>query len=184
MEDIDAILSNIDWCPIDIPKFPYPDMYLELNGQSYFWDMNRMDKDGCLDTELVDRYPLLANWFAMLPYTNIEFMRFSRQREEAPPHRDKAKDARTGWIEPSGYRIVIKGDRCNSLYVVKDGQRIYPILPETTDVYALRYTETLHGVHMDPNRIIIYILGQLDANRHKQLLKKSIDTYPEHVIYR
>ena len=101
--------------------------------------------------------------------------------------------------EPCGYRMIIAGDR-SSLYLsdgnpeIKDGQLIYDQIttkkycnvPETTDSFVLKSYGSMHGVDRTPgddNRLLVFVIGWLDAERHQALIKKSEEVYKDHVHY-
>jgi hypothetical protein len=56
-------------------------------------------------------------------------------------------------------------------------------LPEDTDSFVLRNQDQPHGVDEDvEQRLVGFILGKPNTQRHNQLLEKSINKYSEHVI--
>jgi hypothetical protein len=100
--------------------------------------------------------------------------------------------------EPCGYRMIIEGDR-KSLYLtdgeptVIDGkltygevtQHIPTEVPESTDCFALKSYGSMHGVNKtenDDNRLLLFVVGWLDTDRHTALIEKSVGTYHDHVV--
>lgn len=101
--------------------------------------------------------------------------------------------------EPCGYRMIIAGDR-SSLYLsdgapsVVDGQLVYDSIttkryckvPETTDSFVLKSYGSMHGVDRTPgddNRLLVFVIGWLDAARHQELIKRSEEVYHDYVHY-
>lgn len=101
--------------------------------------------------------------------------------------------------EPCGYRILIEGDR-TSLYL-SDGEPdvinqklIYSnktytkscIIPETTDCFALQSYGSMHGVNKTPgddNRLLCFIIGWLNEEKHNELIKRSEERFKDYVHY-
>jgi len=89
--------------------------------------------------------------------------------------------------EPCGYRMIINGAR-NSLYLCDEYdptyknhnwdhlQKKYCVIPDDTDCFVLRTNDSPHGVDYienDDNRLLLFAIGKLDIDKHKQLLEKS-----------
>tara|TARA_B100000424_G_scaffold232791_1_gene195765 strand:+ start:2112 stop:2942 length:831 start_codon:yes stop_codon:yes gene_type:complete len=99
--------------------------------------------------------------------------------------------------EPSGYHIHINGSKTTSLYVAEafesreksrenrdwsHVERDYCQIPETTDTYAMMYTDSPHGVSSINNssnkdRLSVFILGKVIQENHKKLIEKSKERY-------
>ena len=101
--------------------------------------------------------------------------------------------------EPCGYRIVIEGDRksfylSNGKVELEDDELIYSDtnaeiieteLPESTDCFALKSYGSMHGVKKtenDDNRLLVFIIGWFDKDKHDALIKKSLEKYGEYVV--
>jgi hypothetical protein len=101
--------------------------------------------------------------------------------------------------EPCGYRIIIEGDR-KSLYLtdgtpdVIDGElrykeitkKKYCHIPETTDSFVLQSYGSMHGVDKTPgddNRLLAFIIGWIDLDKHQELIKRSEEVYKDYVHY-
>lgn len=100
--------------------------------------------------------------------------------------------------EPCGYRMVIAGDR-GSLYLtdgapsVIDGKLVYgeitkredTYVPEDTDCFALKTYGSMHGVKKtaeDDNRLLLFVVGWLDEQRHKELVERSYAKYKDYAV--
>ena len=83
--------------------------------------------------------------------------------------------------EPCGFRILISGSR-NSLYLTdkEGGNKSYCQLPESTDCFALKSYGSWHGVDCkseDANRLVAFIIGWLDPEKHLNLIERSYKKY-------
>lgn len=100
--------------------------------------------------------------------------------------------------EPCGYRMVISGDR-GSLYLtdgapeVIDGKLTYgeitqhqsSYVPEETDCFALKTYGSMHGVKKtedDDNRLLLFVVGWLDEQRHRELIQRSYEKYKQYAV--
>jgi len=98
--------------------------------------------------------------------------------------------------EPCGYRMIIEGDR-KSLYLtngepkVIDGKLTYGKIteytptevPESTDCFALKSYGSMHGVKKtvdDDNRLLLFVVGWLDQDKHNKLVDKSLKKYKDY----
>lgn len=100
--------------------------------------------------------------------------------------------------DPCGYRMVIAGDR-GSLYLtdgepqIIDDKLVYgqitkhesTYVPEDTDCFALKTYGSMHGVkktEQDDNRLLLFVVGWLDEERHKELVNRSYVKYKDHAV--
>ena len=101
--------------------------------------------------------------------------------------------------EPCGYRMIIAGDR-QSLYL-SDGEleivddkflygevteKTYCEIPEATDSFALKSYGSMHGVDRTPgddNRLLAFIIGWIDIDKHNKLIEQSEEVYKNYVHY-
>lgn len=183
-------IYDIAWCPIDISPFPYPYMDLDKDRNWFGWHSRLLGEDtGMIDSDVLAQYPLLENWIRQFPYTKIIRSRFSTQEGSIDPHLDITSQCKQPGMremfeenEPCGYRILVRGRRHGTLYIMKDGEKIYPRLPDDTDVYVLRHTETMHGVEHEPGRATFYLQFWIESAAHYQLLSRSYDRYKQYAI--
>jgi len=198
MPNLNDLIHEIDWMPIDMPRFPYPaDLFNPKFDHSHSWKFDRLTTKSdqryaptSLDPELHDRFPLLESWLRHLPYSSLRYVKINFQREPVRPHRDFSKpdldpELYTNNLsnEPCGYRVLIRGQR-NKLYIIRDGEKIYPTMPDDTDVYVLRQTDTLHGVDDDPGRAVLYAHIEIDPDLNRALLARSHRKYGQFALFR
>jgi hypothetical protein len=188
--------NNLLWLPIDIPKFPYPNMELAQDTSWAFWNFTKMvEGDSPYETtvlkqEILDAYPKLLEWFQYFPYKTIRNIKWNTQVGEVRSHIDFTKPVNNPDLfknnsenEPCGYRILIRGSRTNKLFVMRDDEKVYVDIPEDTDVYVLRHTDGLHGVDADEDRTTIFTHFEIDPIRHRLLIEKSLEKYNNYAVW-
>ena len=188
--------NNLLWLPIDIPKFPYPNMELAQDTSWAFWTFGKMVdgnspyEETILKQEILDQYSKLLEWFQHFPYKSIRNIKWNTQIGEVLPHIDFTKPDNNPELfrnnsenEPCGYRILIRGSRTNKLFVMRGNEKIYVDIPDDTDVYVLRHTDGLHGVDMDENRTTIFTHFEIDPVRHELLIEKSLEKYKNFAVW-
>jgi len=198
MPNLNDLIHEIDWMPIDLPRFPYSaDVFNAQFDHSHSWKFDRLTAKSDqryapteLNPDLTNRFPLLASWIRNLPYRSLRYIKINFQQEPVRPHLDFSKPnldpelfANNLQNEPCGYRVMIRGQR-NKLYILRNGEKIYPVMPEDTDVYVLRQTDTLHGVDDDPGRAVLYAHIEIDPNLNRALLARSYRKYGQFAIFR
>lgn len=190
-------MRDILWCPIDLPKCPVIPEF-SVTKQWAFWQFLRLtnnvgDPYGRTDwsSEVKTKYPELIEWFSMFPIKSVRNVKMNKQVCAVDAHIDFTRpDAAPDlWKnnsdnEPCGYRVLLSGTRKNKLYVVDGDKRIYCDMPEDTDVYVLGHTSTLHGVENDENRFTLFTHFEIDPDKHKALLDRSLKKYGSRAIYK
>lgn len=200
-------LLDIAYVPIDLPKIPDKEKIVNNFEKEFkygWWDAIRLFEP-TVDFEPTDRwskdaiekFPELKQWMSdNIPFSDWIHSKIMKTKDLVSPHVDYQDPNRRPDVykhlnenEPSSYRLVICGQRKNSLYISKDvdsaeEDRVYPVLPDDTDVYAMPYTDQVHGVDFETDRIIIITNGYLDIPRHTALLQKSAHKYKDYVIRR
>jgi hypothetical protein len=193
-------MSKLLWIPADVPPFPVSEKLLTQikKEQFYFWDFFRLtekmpspyDKAEWKE-EVVREFPEVIEWFKNLPVKSIRNVKLNIQKRKVAPHIDftKPDDDPELWknnnlMEPCGYRILLQGNRTDTLYAVNSkGEKVYCTMPEGTNTYLLRQTDGLHGVEDDIDRMIMYPHLEIDVNAHKIILENSLKKYSEYAIY-
>jgi|LakMenEpi03Aug12_release.lakeMendotaPanAssembly.Ray.scaffolds.fasta_scaffold21455_15 hypothetical protein len=199
--------TKILWIPVDIPKFPRPDLLLEPDVKWNYWhylkftnwekvsDAKQSYKNSYqlndFKNEFRTKFPEIVEWFNHLPIKTIRNIKYNLQVGRVPSHIDfEYPDFEPElyknnlYNEPCGYRVIIRGQRSNVLYVECNGKKTYTTLPESTDVYLLRQTDGIHGVEEDYHRATIFSHLEIDPEKHKKILKRSIEKYSEFAVLR
>jgi hypothetical protein len=148
-----------------------------------YWDASFISEETKINTGL-------DQVLNQMPFTKITRLFYKMQSIEVPSHVDVHSNMtmepgefeHIKSVEPSGYRIVIKGQK-DSLFVYNGKEWINALLPDVPCCYLLHATEGKHKVKMDFGREIIYVRGYLDPIEHKKLIERSLVKYKEYAIY-
>jgi hypothetical protein len=140
--------------------------------------------------EAKTKYPNLLKFLEQLPFTHISNVKINLQTEVPPMHVDFTKPENGKELsenilgnEPSGYRIVIKGQK-DSLIVHDGKQEVTALMPDDADCYVLDQSKGYHTVKHDPDRVIIYVTGFIDPVKHKKILEDSLERYRDFGIWK
>lgn len=146
-----------------------------------------------------------------LPFKTLYYVHLSSAHKEVLPHVDENYEespfshhmtitsqfkSHLNENEPIGYRAIINGKRDN-LYccdnydseykVINYNKKIYCEIPETTDFFLIRNSLVPHGVDQiqnDKDRLTLFILGEVDQERHNKLIKRSMRKYSHKMLHR
>lgn len=163
-------------------------------------------------TEKSKKYPGLCEWIKdYFPFEYFVYIRIARSKGDVWPHVD-ANYAQAPlphhmtmeqWLiddirlnEPAGYRFIVGGSRKN-LYMCKDydptyknsaildQEKTYCKIPHSTDAFVINHQDQPHGVDIDESdreRLVGFVIGKIDVDKHKKLLKNSMSKYNTHII--
>ena len=198
------MITNLLWCPIALPKFPVDNFLREVEplvvSQIKSKKMAERRWAKCWNTAeisheflqtLREKYVELDSWFNLLPCTSILKLKLNVQIGPVVAHVDieptkwLEEEEFSKWIsqEPTGYRVLISGQRTNTLFTVLNDKKIYPIIPEDTDTYVFHSSSFLHGVEDDPGRKLVYLNLEIDESKHQKLLEDSLNKYRDYAIF-
>ena len=202
--------KKLIWCPIDIPKFPYPDFDLPTSSTRWqFWDFKKITKSvesnddpdhliqnaiAEIESIIYEEYPDLIEWINLFPFKTIRNIKFNTQIEDCLAHIDfsyencKTDADKELWNnnsinEPCGYRTLISGSKTNMQYAIHNGEKIYTTIPDDTDTFVLNSTTLLHGVDAEPGRKLIYMHFEIDTSANEKLIQSSLEKYSDYAIY-
>jgi hypothetical protein len=198
---------DIAFLPIALPKIPNKKSIVANFDKEFkygWWDAIRLfeptvnfEPTDRWSKDATEKFPELKQWMIdYIPFTDYIHSKIMKSKDLVLPHVDYQDPNRRPDVykhlnenEPSSYRLVIFGKRENSVYLCKNvdspvENRIYPVLPDDTDVYAMPYTDQVHGVDFESDRIIVITNGYLDIERHQSLLKTSLEKYKDYLIRR
>jgi hypothetical protein len=194
-------MGRLLWTPIDVPPFPDICGLLEpsrLDEGFAFWKFLRLTEKKATPyqisdwkPEIAEGFPQLLRWFDHLPFLNLRNIKLNLQIRPVTGHIDftKPDDDPALWAnnhgnEPCGYRILVKGNREDCLWVKKSsGARVMCRMPSDTDVYVLDHTAGFHGVNADSDRWLIFCHAEIDTTRHSEILAKSLGKHGNHAIW-
>ena len=193
-------MKNLLFLPIDIDipilKFlELENVMSDVKGSS-FWDYEQL-----LDTQSTDPYPwkndldnirqTYKDIIMSLPFQSLENVRLSIQSKIVRPHIDVSEETKNLCLEnyfnyvenePSGYRIVISGNK-SSLRLIVSGKMIATELPKIPCIYLINATSCRHFIHEDIGRKSIYIRGKIKHEEHMALIEKSFTRYKKLAIF-
>ena len=193
--------KKLIWCPIDIPKFPYPDFDLPSSSTRWaYWDFKKIAKKDSnyaiaeIESIIYEEYPDLIEWINLFPFKTIRNIKVNTQIEDCGTHIDfRYKRCKTDadkelWNnnsinEPCGYRTLISGSKTNMQYAIHNGEKIYTTIPDDTDTFVLNSTTLLHGVDAEPGRKLIYMHFEIDTSANEKLIQSSLEKYSDYAIY-
>jgi len=131
----------------------------------------------------------LNNYFPYVEYINVKFHQ-SKKNIATPAHIDLVHPEKNIEFkkhlqdnEPCGYRIFIKGDR-SKFYIINSAEKkIHCSFPNDTNVFIIRHADGIHGSEPDNNRIVLFLSGLIDKDKHEEILKRSKEKYKDYIIY-
>ena len=163
--------------------------------------------------ELKSTHQGLQDWIlANLPFTSIVQLYLIKALQDNPLHTDNTYTSNTSGPagmasydslvcseayqahrlanEPSGYRILIsgnKGDGASKGFKCQDPDTFeiqYGTIPTDTDVFLIRVYDMLHGsdLETDETRLIVFVSGWLDEAAHANLIIASKTKYADYII--
>ena len=195
--------KKLIWCPIDIPKFPYPDFDLPVTPKRFaYWDFKKITKKESksnyaiseIESIIYEEYPDLIEWINLFPFKTIRNIKINAQIEDCPTHIDfryencKTDASKELWNnnsinEPCGYRTLISGSKTNMQYAIHNGEKIYTTIPDDTDTFVLKSTTLPHGVDAEPGRKLLYMHFEIDTSANEKLIQSSLEKYSDYAIY-
>lgn len=181
------MFKNLIYCPIDIEvditKFT------SLSGVPVFaynpwWDSTSFSED-------VAKKNNFSHILEQLPYDKIINMQHKVQHQKVDSHVDvfpqlslpKEEYEHVLKTEPSGYRFVLKG-KDDSLEVHDGKEWITTKLPAVPCVYVINSSSAQHRVKEDKMRTTIYVRGQINLDKHWELLDRSYKKYSDYAVFK
>lgn len=197
--------KHLFYLPIDIPVMPELNLDHLKNSDYSYWELVKLtefeeNKDNfykphSLLPDFSKNNPEFLKWLKFLPCKHIINFKIHRQVSSKlggagdhidllVPNRDLDHYRNLFFNEPSGYRVVIKGELENKLYIIdRDGNKVYTKLPKDTNTYVINYTACVHGVDEDIGREIGFFQFEIDTVKHRELIERSLRKYREYSVY-
>ena len=187
----DMNLTDLHFIPIDLPivKINLEKVKYECN-YSYWQFIRLLNFKGKYAESNWTEYALqnfldLKNYIEKyLPFDYLVNVKINMQNTEVLNHVDFTEPNANPFLytnnkynEPCGYRILIKG-KSDKLFV----KNKRTLLPETTNIYCIGHTNTIHKVEEDIGRITIFVHGCINKYKHTNLLQKSYNKYKKYCI--
>lgn len=126
-----------------------------------------------------------------LPLKKIRAASIMSSRGTVPAHFDMSPnlphESKNIYIdnEPSMYRLLLDGIiKENSFYVASPSKKSYINLPTDSPGWVMGSFSCTHGndEEVPYQKIILYIIGEVDIDRHQTLVNKSYEKYKEYAI--
>lgn len=157
------------------------------------WTVQNNNTEWKWTNDAKENCPELINYIeTYLPFKKIKAASIMSSTGVVPEHFDMSPSAsveeKENYIlnEPSLYRLVIDGEiHQNSFYVVnKTTPQTFCNMPTDSPGWAMGCYSCLHGnVEATPHqKILLYIMGDLDPDKHKSLIERSVEKYKDYVI--
>jgi len=189
-------IKNLLFCPIDleVPNFGIYELGVAAQKsptQARYWNVEYLCSNYVWRDSIDYPRQHLKEWLlSNVPFSQIEIVRLNEQIYAASPHVDHApnrfsKEFVTNQLEtePSGYRLVLKGD-LNALKIHYSGKIIDGSVSSVPGVYLINSMECVHQLLRDENRISVYLRGTVDQDKHNDLIKRSLEKYDKHAIWK
>lgn len=205
--------GSIIFLPVDVPRFPVDlipeDMLAALpEGSKFdFTIINRLmaivDESVVYGRDAIGYsmwHPSVpdavrAYFTEVLPFRHLADVSAFRQTGHILPHIDYRGDEtmrRNGElfddlrsVEPSGYKVFVRGPRAGSHYLTIGGgsKKVLVEVPEDTDVFLIPTATCKHGALWNGPKTVLNITGWLDHDRHRLMVERSLRRYGRSVIY-
>ena len=143
-------------------------------------------------------FPVFSKQLMQLPFKDISYIVLFRQRQEVGAHTDRIEgetlddtlsiqnnDPRRLHLEPKRYNVLMTKFDYKSFYVCKDEKDtpIYPNITKEKPCFAFSLDEHAHGAtYAGPDKIMAFVSGSLDEERHKEIIKRSTEVNKDKMI--
>lgn len=171
-------------------------------GNSYFHHLYNPNLNWEWDEKCQNEIPELIDLLNLLPYEKIFYVNLiTNIYKDVPIHKDfgeqfseiNLNDYEKNWkefhskYEPCAYRLVLDGDYDNLGFYISpnndEKNATFIQMPKDTNVFAFNSTTCYHGAVVPQTpKILCYISGWIDPDKHNKLYKSSIKKYEEHQI--
>lgn len=197
LEDVNTIISNFELA--DKEDYVWWNMQILLGERDFETPLGTRDYQWRSEARI--NYPNLIEWVNhFFPFKKLYYVHLARAYKAVLPHVDEnyvespfPHHMRISMEfkehlkrnEPVGYRFILAGNR-KSLYLCErydssyksiiDQKKHYCEIPDSTNAFLIRNSEVPHGVDgatPDCNRLMGFLLGEVDVKKHQDLIAKS-----------
>lgn len=149
------------------------------------WFSNRNYVEGIdlvFNPSFEKQFPSIAEMIRQLPFIQLAGAAMLKQIGEIPAHMDTFDHHVPP--EPSKYRAYLTDPQYNTFYLNKDKDKIFPTIDNDYRLFCFNNVALTHGavVNTAP-KILLTMTGIMDVEKHKELLKRSIDKFSDKVLY-
>ena len=144
--------------------------------------------------EAYELMPETIKWMEThLPFKQLKYIAALSSDGTVVSHSDLSHKTPTHLVkeisnsDPSMYRFLLDGKIDPASFFVENDRigKIYTTLPDDSPGWAMSATSCFHGNdQIEGNKkLLLYVMGDLDLNKHAELIKKSISKFNRYVIY-
>jgi len=128
-----------------------------------------------------EQFPELVDVLKLLPYKQLIGAALNLHTDVLPHHRDEVDI--TGPMSPERYNVLLTPHYNKRSFFIskeKNGEKVYPLIPENAPVYAFNNKDIWHGADIIlDQRIILVCAGIIDNEQHEFLINKSVKKFEE-----
>lgn len=168
---------------IHVPDKPIENPY-ETQVENFSWHWTEEAQTLC---------PKLIDYIKEhLPFHRFKYITAISSNGTVPMHldlRDDIKQEEKNYYrdnDPCFYRLLLDGDLNRDTFYVftKKLGKVYCTLPRSSPGWAMGSYSCAHGNdEVEPNKkLLLYVMGDLDLERHKDLIERSARIYKEYTV--
>lgn len=164
----------------------------EIAGSSAKWENQYEQEQWQWTDNAKENCPLLIEYIdTYLPFKNLQAASIMSATGIVPPHYDMSpsmpEDIKQSFIanDPTMYRILIDGTiKENTFYVARKNFKEYIRVPKDAYGWVMGSFSCVHGNDEDLShqKIILYLIGEVDSERHISLINRSMEKYKDYAI--
>lgn len=180
-------LKKEDWYNVDTALY-------EIRNKTVY----REDSVGRFYDNFDVKFPVFSKELMQLPFKDISYMTLFRQTSTVGAHYDRIanevidetlsminEDPARLHLEPKRYNILLTKFDYKSFFVSETDctDPVYPEFDKNTPCFAFSLDEHAHGAtYAGDNKIMLFISGSLDEEKHVELIQRSLEKYSNKVI--
>jgi hypothetical protein len=164
----------------------------EIDQQAAGWENQHKEESWRWTASAKANCPGLINYIEnFLPLTKIRGASVMSSKGTIPAHYDLSPtlpdEEKQPYInnDPCMYRLLLDGNiHQDSFFVRRDDKKYYVNMPSDAPGWAMGSFSCLHGNDEETpyQKIILYIIGEIDVDRHRELISKSYERYKEYAV--
>lgn len=133
------------------------------------------------DNDFEEYFPEMISFLNLLPFKKLTHINILKQLKDIPPHIDYDKDEQTKYDNLCYKWLAVPGDH-DSFFIEKE-ERLFVNPPNNFKCFVIQETKAKHGaIKRNNNKLILSIFGIIDLEKHKSLIKRSLERFDDYVI--
>jgi len=145
---------------------------------------NRTNKELTFAPGVTDIFPELIDIANLLPFKDILGLVLNLHTTLLESHRDDLLNL--GVYSPERYNVLLSPHyEQDSFFISKEkhGEKHYPKILKEYPIYAFNNNEAYHGADIVlDKRVILILIGNLDEQKHIELINRSVEKFKDYVI--